>query len=110
MPEQPSKAAGNLAEHINELESLIDTRKPAASAAAIPILDDVVEPGIAPDAEPLPAAETPDLEARLLRRVDAELADLGRVIRDIIHRCIREELDRGTGDQPQARDKPGPGT
>ena len=105
MPEQPPKTVEKLADHINELESLIDARKTAASAPdnRVPILDDVV----GPDADAEIPAVTATLEDRLLRRVEAELAELGQVVRQIIRRCIREEFARGPGDDPSTPNKPG---
>jgi len=108
MPEQPPKAVEKLADHINELESLIDARKAAGgSTAPIPILDDVVEPGADSAAAPVEPAAGTELEQRLLRRVDAELGELSQVIREVIRRCIRDELARGSDSSPPATGKDG---
>jgi len=111
MPEQPPKAVEKLADHINELESLIDARKTAGGApgAQVPILDDVVEPAVALQPQAGKEPDAAGLEDRLLRRVDTELADLAQVVREIIRRCIREELAPGARDRPPAAGKPGSG-
>jgi hypothetical protein len=105
MPEQPPKSVEKLADDINELESLIDGRKTAgaAPAAPVPILDDLVEAAAAA-AEPAGAGvDAAALEQRLLRRVDAELSDLANVIREVVRRCIQEELEAaGRGHPPPA--------
>ena len=102
MPERPPKSAGNLTDHINELESLIAAGKtPRTPGARVPILDDVVEPGEAA----APGTGADGLEERLLRRVDSELADLAVAIREVIRRCIREELASATRDDTPAADR-----
>jgi hypothetical protein len=104
MPERPPKPVA-LADHINELEALIDARKPPAPGAQVPILDDVVEP--APDGAHRagPGPDTAAIENRLLRRLDTELAELATVIREIVRRCIREELGPGRRDPAPGADK-----
>jgi hypothetical protein len=106
MPERPPKTVDKLADHINELESLIDAKKaPATDGRRVPILDDLVEPETASDDEAGAEPAASELENRLLRRVDAELAELAAVIREIIRRCIREELGPGTGQDSRTRQR-----
>lgn len=105
MAEQPPKSVEKLAAHINELDSLIDARKASrpAPGAQVPILDEVVEPAAGPATGPGAEPDAAALESRLLRRLDTELSELATVIREIVRRCIREEL------APGARDRPPPG-
>ena len=110
MPEQPPKSVEKLADDINELESLIAAKKGAAHPAGsqVPILDDVVEADAAPDSSPARDASPVELEERLLRRLDAELAELAVVIREIMRRCVREELRADAEDRTPAEDKSEP--
>jgi hypothetical protein len=105
MPEQPPKSVEKLADHINELESLIGATKASrpAAGAQVPILDDLVEPASGPAAAAAPAPDPATFEDRLLRRLDTELAELATVIREIVRRCVREEL--ATGARPPPLDR-----
>jgi hypothetical protein len=110
MAEQPPKAVEQLADDINELESLIAAAKAPAAQAPIPILDDVVVPAVHEENEAAGRPGAEELENRLLRRVDAELGELAQVIREIIRRCIREELGpKAAADRPPAADESEPG-
>lgn len=110
MPEQPPRSVQKLADHIDELESLIGAARGAPAPAQVPILDDLVE-AAAPEDAPVSAAEPAaaqwpvDLEQRLLRRVDAELAELGGVIREVLRHCIREELAAAGRRAPPAKEE-----
>lgn len=110
MPEQPPKSVEKLTDDINELESLIAAKKTAArpSGPQVPILDDVVEDDAASGTSPAPDAFPAELEERLLRRLDAELAELAVIIREIIRRCVREELRADAEDRKSAADKSEP--
>lgn len=94
---------------IDELESLLAEARgtPAADEARIPVLDEeVTATGPAPATPPqtpppvapagIPPRPTPrqlaDLAQRLQHRLDAELEDLADVIRNVVKRCILEEL------------------
>ncbi|HEY7840001.1 MAG TPA: hypothetical protein VIC61_00410 [Gammaproteobacteria bacterium] len=105
MPERPPKPVA-LTDHINELEALIDARKPPVPGAQVPILDDVVEPVPGGADGNGPGPDSAALESRLLRRLDTELAELATVIREIVRRCIREELAPDVHDRPPPA-KPG---
>jgi hypothetical protein len=108
MPEQPPKSVEKLADHIQELESLIEAKKgPGASPGMqVPILDDVVEPDAGARPTAAPEFDAAAIESRLLRRLDAELAELTTVIRDVVRRCIREELAPGARETPSIPEKP----
>jgi hypothetical protein len=92
---------------IDELEALLAAarRNQATPEAAIPVLDDEV-PGPTPVIGPAPAAPAPgseerltprqlvELGQRLQQRLDSELEELADVIRNVVKRCLLEELRR----------------
>lgn len=111
-----------LVEHIDELESLLgdqvpgrDTDADPQGEARIPILDEVVEPQDVPARSDPEAALEPrqlvEISRRLQQRIDRELNELADVIRNVVKRCIQEELRSGlppvsrksqaTSDKPQ---------
>ena len=100
-PDKPNDPAPTLTDTLQELEHLIPGQN---GAAPVPVLDDLVEPGdLAEPDEPDTAAHNLDeLEQRLQRRLDAELADLTGVLKDVIRRCVSEELSARSPE-------PGPG-
>lgn len=103
---------------IDELESLLAEarRSQAQPEHAIPVLDEEVgatpaAPAAAPAGdEPLTPRQLADLSQRLQQRVDAELEELADVIRNVVKRCILEELRKELPRPPGrgAAPKPGP--
>lgn len=84
-PDRKPEHGPALSDKLQELEQLLPEKH---DPATVPVLDDVVEDG---EVDDLPAPGK-DLEARLQQRLEAELGDLVEVLKRVISRCIREEL------------------
>lgn len=112
---------------IDELEALLAEarRNRPTPEAAIPVLDEEVpgpDPAIAQASAPVAPAPGPedrltprqlvDLGQRLQQRLDSELEELADVIRNVVKRCVLEELRRelpppgAAAPKPDKKDQP----